>query len=320
MRPTTRLREMLATDELLLAPGAYNAFSAKVLVDAGFDLISLTGSGISTTLLGMPDAGFITMTEMAMMARYATNAVDVPIICDIDTGYGNAVSVTRTIREFERAGVAAVHIEDQVAPKRCGHIAGKEVISLEEMVGKIKAATDTRQDPDFVIIARTDARSELGLDEAIHRANAYVDAGADVAFIDAPMSLEELERIPREVDAPILLNMGGYAAQRTTPRLPLARVKKMGYRLVLFPLAPLRAATWGLIQFLDDFQQRGVQAELDFIDEIEGHPINNWYDYVGMPTVRALEERYQDVEKVAQRYSRTIGYTPETQSNEDGQS
>lgn len=319
MRPTTRLREMLASDELLLAPGAYNAFSAKVIAGAGFDLISLTGSGISTTLLGMPDVGFITMTEMAMIAHYVTNAVDVPVICDIDTGYGNAVSVTRTIREFEQAGVAAVHIEDQVAPKRCGHIAGKEVISLEEMVGKIKAATDTRRDPDFVIIARTDARSELGLDEAIRRANAYVEAGADVAFIDAPMSIEELERIPREVNAPVLLNMGGYAAKRTTPRVSLDQVREMGFRLVLFPLAPLRAATWGMIRFLEDFRERGVQAELDFIDEIKGHPINDWYNYVGMPAIRELEERYQDAEEVARRYSRTVGYTPESKAKEDGQ-
>src|SRR5579884_2750249 len=196
MRTTTRLRELLAGPDLLVVPGAYDGLSARLIVQAGFPIVYMTGFGTAASVLGQPDVGLLTMSEMVARASALASVVgDLPLIADADTGYGNPLNVRRTIREYERAGVAGLHIEDQVWPKKCGHMEGKQVIPMEEMVQKVRAAVEARQDPDFVIIARTDAGAVLGFEEALRRARAYREAGADMLFIEAPRSLEELRAI-----------------------------------------------------------------------------------------------------------------------------
>src|SRR6185436_4698380 len=211
MRATSQLRQLLKSGKTLFVPGCYNALSARIVAEAGFPALYMTGYGTSLSLLGLPDAGLATMTEMHLNARYIANAVQVPVIADADNGYGNAINVMRTVREYIGTGVAGIHIEDQAIPKRCGHVAGRRVIPIEEAVGKYRAADAVRRelDPDFVLIARTDARGAAGgsLDDAIRRANAYLEAGADLAFVEGPTSVEEVRRICREVKGPVFYNM-----------------------------------------------------------------------------------------------------------------
>ena len=249
------------------------------------------------------------------MAHYLAEAVDVPVISDADTGYGNAINVIRTVREFESAGVAAIHIEDQINPKRCGHIVGKELISAEEMIGKLKAAVDARRDPDFVIISRTDARGPAGLDEAIARANRYHEAGADVVFPDALLSEEEIRRFAAEVPCPKMMNMGGYAVKRTTPKLPLETVEEIGFNLVIFPLAVLRAGVLAMQEFLSGLAARGTAHEIDHIETLRGKPIENWYEFSGIGAVRTLEEKYLPSEVVERKYAGGKGYLPTSNEN-----
>src|SRR5438309_2364652 len=198
MRTTTRLRELLAGPDLIVAPGAYDALSARLIAQAGFLAVYMTGFGTAASILGQPDVGLLTMSEMVSRAVALAAVIgDIPLIADADTGYGNPINVRRTIQEYERAGVAALHIEDQIWPKKCGHMEGKQVIPLPEMVQKIHAAVDARRDPDFIIIARTDANAVNGLDDALQRAKAYQEAGADVLFIEAPRSPAELQTIAK---------------------------------------------------------------------------------------------------------------------------
>ena len=240
MRPTTRLRELLESTPLVV-PGCYDALSAKLLERAGFPAVYMTGYGTSLALLGLPDAGLATMSEMHLNARYIANAVAVPVIADADNGYGNAINVMRTVREYIQTGVAGIHIEDQAIPKRCGHVAGRRVIPIEEAVGKYRAAAAVRRDldPDFVLIARTDARGAHGgsLDEAIRRANAYLEAGADLAFVEGPTSVDEIQRVCREVRGPIFYNQTG-----VSPRLTLDQMKELGIAVTILPGATLRVA------------------------------------------------------------------------------
>ena len=239
MRHTTQLRTILNQEKTLLVPGAYDAFSAKILKQAGFPVLYMTGSGVTASLTGMPDVGLLTMTEMVDQARRIVNAVDLPVICDADHGYGNPLNVIRTVKEYERAQVAGIHMEDQVAPKKCGHFEGKQVIAAEEMCKKIEAALYAREDKDFLLIARTDARSILGLEEALRRARMYADAGADMIFLESPQSVKELERIPSELSGiPLLVNIveGG-----KTPALPFQDLQTMGFKIVLYPTCGIRA-------------------------------------------------------------------------------
>ena len=194
MRATTRLRTMLDAPGIIVAPGAYDGFSARLIEAAGFQAVYMTGAGTAASHLGQPDLGLATLTEMATHASHLASCVSIPLIADADTGYGNALNVVRTVREYEKAGVAGLHIEDQVAPKKCGHIAGKQVVEAKEFADKIRAAVEYKTDADFVIIARTDARAVTGLDDAIARANLYREAGADVIFFEAPQSLDEIQR------------------------------------------------------------------------------------------------------------------------------
>jgi 2-methylisocitrate lyase-like PEP mutase family enzyme len=239
MRHTTRLKGIMARREAVTVPGAANAMFARVVEDLGFEAVYVTGAGLANMHLGAPDIGLTTITELAAIASAVADAVSLPIIVDADTGFGNALNMVRTMRLLERAGAAAIQIEDQVFPKRCGHFSGKEVISQGEMVQKIKAAADTRRDGDLQIIARTDARAVEGLDRAIERARAYVEAGADATFVEAPLSVEELERIGREIEVPQVANIvfGG-----RTPDPGRERLAEMKFSLVLYANAALQAA------------------------------------------------------------------------------
>lgn len=231
MTPTEQLRALLAGDDIVRAPGVFDGITARFAEQAGFPAVYMTGAGTSLSL-GYPDLGLLTLTEMTDKARVITRTATVPVIADADTGYGNELNVTRTVQEYERAGVAGLHIEDQVSPKRCGHLDGKELVPRTEFLAKIRAAVAARRDPAFVVIARTDARAVAGFEEAVGRANAALAAGADVAFVEAIPSLEELAAVPRRVNGPCLLNVvrGG-----KTPDVNLRDARAMGYRLAILP-------------------------------------------------------------------------------------
>src|SRR5262249_13617936 len=223
---------------------------------AGFPACYMTGAGTVAALLGMPDVGLITLTEMVMNARYIVRAVSIPLVCDADTGYGNAINVMRTVREYEAAGVAGIHLEDQIFPKKCGHMEGKALVPQEEMIGKIRAACEAREDPDFVIIARTDSRAVEGVEGAIRRARAYAEAGADVLFPEAPQSREELARFAAEIPGPLLANMTEFGK---TPLVPAAELERMGYRLVIYPASALRVAHRALDELFAQIKRTASQ-------------------------------------------------------------
>ena len=238
MSYSTSLKARLNISGMLIAPGAYDAIGARLIEQAGFAAVYMTGAGTSAAY-GYPDFGLLTMSEMAENAGRMAKSISVPLIADADTGYGNELNVIRTVREYESRGVSAIHIEDQVAPKRCGHLDGKEVVSRAEFVSKIRAAVEARRSKDFAIIARTDSRAMLGLDEAVWRANAALEAGADIAFIEAPQSMDEVSSVPRLVRGPCLLNVVGGGR---TPLLDLREAQAMGYKLAIVPGVMLQAA------------------------------------------------------------------------------
>jgi 2-methylisocitrate lyase-like PEP mutase family enzyme len=240
MSKGSRLRELLAGDQLIVAPGVYDGISAALVGRLGFAAAYMTGAGVSASAFGLPDIGLLTLSEMAERARVLAGLLELPLIADADTGYGSPINVVRTVREYERAGVAAIQLEDQEFPKRCGHLAGKEVTDAERFAVVLSAALDARTDPDTVIVARTDARAPLGIEEAIRRANRYAAVGADVIFVEAPESIEEIERIAAEVDAPLLLNVvpGG-----RTPPIEHDRLVELGYRIAIHPAAVFATAT-----------------------------------------------------------------------------
>lgn len=259
MTPRKQLRKLLEGPEIITAPGAYDCLTARLIEQAGFPAIYMTGSGISNTLLGRPDLGLVSMKEMADKVAYMADAVEAPILADADTGYGNALNVIRTVRAYERAGVAAIQLEDQGFPKRCGHFEGKQVIETDEMVGKLRAALDARQDEDLVIIARTDARATHGLDEALERAHRYAEVGADVLFVEAPVSLDEMRRITNETDRPCLANMveGG-----KTPLLPAPELQDLGYEIVIFANALTRIVACAVANALEELRRTGTTLAL----------------------------------------------------------
>ena len=264
-----RLRELLGGRDIIRSFAPHDVFTARVLEDAGIPLLFLGGFGVSASVLGLPDVGLTTLTEMTEAVRRMADRLTVPLIADGDTGHGNLHNVARTVRNFEQAGASGMLIEDQVAPKRCGHFAGKQVVSTTEMLDRLKAALGARADPDFVIIARTDARAELGLDAAIERANRFGEAGADVCFVEAPQSREELARVAAEVSFPQLANMlpGG-----VTPILPASELQELGFRIVVDPVGTLQA-TGHIVKQLAEAMLRNGRTDqsatlLDF-DEIK---------------------------------------------------
>jgi 2-methylisocitrate lyase-like PEP mutase family enzyme len=308
MRPTTRLRQLLASGRTIVAPGCYNALTAKILDAVGFPALYMTGYGTSLSLLGMPDAGLATMTEMHQNARYIANAVKVPVIADADNGYGNAINVMRTVREYVQTGAAAIHLEDQVIPKRCGHVAGRRVVSVEEATGKIRAADRARRetDPDFVLIARTDARGAHGgsLDEAIRRANAYLEAGADVAFVEGPTTVDEVRRVCREVRGPVLYNQTG-----VSPRFGLPELEGLGVAIVILPGVALRATIQAVYDLGAALRDEGLLAEEAFAARFKGHPLANVHAFAGFDQVQAWEREFLPAEDL-DKYRDSIGYQP----------
>jgi 2,3-dimethylmalate lyase len=270
------LRELLAGPEPVLAPGAYDALSARLVERAGFPAVYLTGFGASASLLGRPDVGLLSFAEMADHARRLVQAVGVPVVADADDGYGNPLNVMRTVREYEAAGVAALHLEDQVAPKRCGHMAGKDVIDAGEMVEKVRAAVEARR--ELLIIARTDARALEGLDGALERARRYREAGADALFVEAPESEAEVAAVAEAFpDVPLVLNWvdGG-----KTPPLPLDRIRELGFALVIFPVTTLFAAAQAVVEVLARIGEHDVP------------PFDAFTDMIGLPEMRELEARF----------------------------
>ncbi len=259
MRATTSLKHILARRQAVSVPGAANAMFARVIEDLGFELVYVTGAGIANMHLGAPDIGLTTVTEVAAAVGAIADAVALPLVVDADTGFGNAVNMVRTVRLLERAGAAGIQIEDQVFPKKCGHFAGKDVISQEEMVGKIKAAVDARHDGDLQIIARTDARAVEGIDRAIARGHAFIEAGADVTFVEAPVSIDELARIGRELPVPQIANIvfGG-----KTPDPGRAQLAEMGFAGVLYANAALQAALKAAYDVLGALKSEGSLASV----------------------------------------------------------
>ena len=284
MTPRQRLRRLIAGPGYTMVPGAYDTLTARLVEEAGFAAVYLTGGGYSRAS-GYPDLGLLTLLENAHFIGLTVEAVEIPVIADADTGYGNAINVIRTVREYEKTGVAGFHIEDQVSPKKCGHYEGKEVIPLAEMVGKIRAAVDTRRDPDLVVIARSDARAVEGLQAAIDRVNAYLEAGADVGFVEAPQNVEELRIVGRSLSKPALVNVfeGG-----KTPMVPAGELEDMGFRLGIYPSqthrAAIRAAQRVLAVLKADGDTRRIESDLATFQERE--------DAVGTASWRALEEKY----------------------------
>jgi len=309
MKKTTILRHLIERKNILVAPGCYNALTAKIAEKTGFEAVYLSGYGVSVSLIGVPDVGLATMTEMHNVARYVANAVQIPVIADSDTGYGNAINVMRTVKEYIQTGVAAIHIEDQITPKRCGHMAGKVLISIEEAVGKFMAADAARKemDPDFLIIARTDARGAVGggLEEAIFRANAYIKAGADIAFVEAPISIEEVRKIVTEVNAPILYNIAGIS-----PYIDIEELERIGIRMVIYPAVSWRSTARAYWDHLTDIKHRDSQAVMDFEKKMKGHPLEDFNAFIGFSEIRLQEEKYLLREEVLRKYADTIGYNP----------
>lgn len=254
------LKKLLNRKQLLVAPGCFDGLSARLVQETGFEAAYLSGGAMARSM-GIPDIGLVTMSESIERAAQVVSAIQIPVIADADTGYGNAVNLVRSVREFERIGVAAIHIEDQITPKRCGHLDGKEVISRAEMEMKLKAALDTRSDPDFCIIARTDARGVHGLEDAIGRAQAFAKLGVDAIFVEAPQSESELAEIPKRLpDVPLLVNVfkGG-----KTPMLPMERLQQMGYRIAIYPSETQRAAIHAMRNALTTLKREGTTESID---------------------------------------------------------
>ncbi len=254
MTGATGLRALLRDERMVIAPGAYDGLTAMLVAQAGFPAVYMTGAGTSVSH-GYPDFGLLTMSEMVENAARIVRSVDVPVIADADTGYGNELNVFRTVQEYERRGVAAIHIEDQVSPKKCGHLDDKEIVPRDDYVAKIRAAVAARRDADFMIIARTDARAVAGLDEAVARANAALAAGADMAFVEAPQTMDELAAVPKRVNGACLLNVvrGG-----KTPEIDLLRAQAMGYRLAIVPGLLLKAVIGACDEMLAELKATHV--------------------------------------------------------------
>ena len=287
MKASSKLRHLVAREETLVLPGVYDALTAKIAAEAGFEALVMGGYSIAATRLGQPDVGYLGMMEMAQAVKTITDAVDLPLFADGDTGYGNALSVRRTVREYEQAGAAAIIFEDQVWPKRCGHMQGKAVIPVEEHVQKIKAAVDARSDDDVMIVARTDARAVLGLEAAIERGHSYLAAGADALFIEAPQNESEMALIGREFPQAVLLaNMieGG-----KTPILTPEKLQKMGFKIVFWPCTLLYTVLHNVSQVLKTLRETGT-TELYSSQMADFMAFN---EFIGFKKYSEMEKQYQ---------------------------
>jgi len=285
MNQARRFRELCQASEMIVAPGAYDGITARLAEQAGFPAVYMTGAGTSASR-GYPDFGLLTMSEMADNAGILTRATGIPVVADADTGYGNELNVTRTVQEYEMRGVAALHIEDQVSPKRCGHLDGKEIISREDYIAKIRAAVAARRNPDFTIIARTDARAVDSMDEAIWRANRALEAGADMAFVEAAQTLQEVESIPRLVNGPCLFNLvkGG-----KSPEVTLQQVRDFGYRLAIMPSLLLVAVIEACDRVLHQVKESGVPPSGE-----TGPKVHERFRRFGADEWNAIRTRFRD--------------------------
>lgn len=286
MRTTTLLRELLAAPGIVAAPGAYDCLSAAVIERAGFPAVYMTGAGTSISRTGYPDIGLTTMSEMVANAAAIARTVSVPVIADADTGYGDVLQVRRTVREYERAGVAGIHVEDQESPKRCGHLDDKRVVPQEEMVRKLHAALDAREDDDFTIIARCDALAVTGWDDALRRCEAYVGAGADVLFLEALQTREQAMEVTRRFDVPVLYN---YVETGKSPLLPVAELEALGFKLVIFPISAMLAALRTMTDLMRELRETGTTAHL-VADRMVS--IQECFDTVGLSDMLALDAHY----------------------------
>ena len=284
-RATGKLRRMLGEPGIIMAPGAYDCLTAKIIQQAGFPAVYMTGAGTSVARLGYPDLALATMTEMVANASDIAAAVDVPVIADADTGYGGILNIQRTIRQYERSGVAAVHIEDQEFPKRCGHLDNKRVIPTQDMVGKIRAAVDARTDDDFVIIVRTDALAVTDWDDTMRRCEAYTRAGADVLFVEALRSPEEAERVVRSVDLPLLYN---FVETGKSPLIPAPELERLGFKLVIFPVSALLTVSRVVSNLMQDLKMQGTTAHL--LENMVR--LEDCFEAVGLSEMLAQDGRY----------------------------
>jgi methylisocitrate lyase len=280
------VRDALARQGQLIMPGVYDALSAKIAARAGFEVIFITGYSLSATLLGEPDFGVLTQTEVVEAAQRICSVVDTPVIVDADTGYGNAINVIRTVEDLLRAGAAGMFLEDQVWPKRCGHMKGKQVIPLDEQLKKLRAAVEAKADQDFFIVARTDSRQALGLDEAIKRGIAFKEAGADAVFIEAPESKDEMAEISRHVPGPLVANM---LERGVTPLMGPKELKELGFELIVWPLAPLYSVAQSLTDVYSTLRRDG--STLAILDRLM--PFNEFNDIVGLDEKYALDAKYR---------------------------
>lgn len=286
-----KLRELMDKKDIILAPGAYDALSARIVEAVGFDAVYMTGFGTAASLLGYPDVGLVTMNEMVDNARRIVEAVNIPVIADADTGYGNPINVIRTVQAYEDAGVAGIHIEDQVFPKKCGHITGKQVVPKDDMVEKIAAARDAKRNKDFLIIARTDAIAIEGIESAIERAKEYYKAGADMIFVEAPENMEHIRLIARELKGiPLLFN---WAEGGKTPPVDLNTLRELGFKIVIFPISTLLSATKAMIRVLETIKKDGTP--INVMSEL--FPFKEFLNFIGLPEVQELEKKYVSKER-----------------------
>jgi 2-methylisocitrate lyase-like PEP mutase family enzyme len=304
-----KLRKLMQDHKFLYTPGITTPLHAMIVEKAGFEYAYMGGYDVSLTLLGLPDVGLITETEMVANAGHIARSVNIPLIADADTGYGNAINVIRTVQNFEAAGVAAIHIEDQVSPKRCGHVAGKMVIPLEEAAGKIKAACEARRDPDFVIIARTDAVAAIGggLDEAIRRGKAYVKAGADMVFAEFPTADIDLPKrfaIEMHKEFPGLPLYFNYSSNLKwhESRVTFEDIANIGFKLMHTSLAGLRTSMAGMFEYAADLKARGALAEIEYEERLKNHPMGSCNEFAGFPKIKALEEKYLPQDEIKKKY------------------
>ena len=308
MRKTTRFRQLLAQEGAIVVPLVYDGLSARLVEQAGFDMLGVTGAGLSASLLGLPDVGLLSMAEVLQQVRNIVQATRLPVLADCDTGYGNAINMLRTLREFEAAGVGGIFFEDQVAPKRCGHVAGREVIPQDEAVGKIRAAVAARDeaDPDFILIARTDARGAHGgsLEDAIRRANAYLAAGADLAFVEGPTSVAEVRRICAEVKGRVFYNMTG-----VSPRFSLEEMQALGIAVAITAGALMRTALAAMHDLAVQLRDEGPMAEARFMEKFSKHPLGDLHTFAGFDRIRAWEQQFLSAEAM-RKYEDSVGHQP----------
>ena len=292
MRATTKFRQLLEQPGIIMAPGAYDCLTARLIEAAGFPAVYMTGAGTSVARLGYPDLALATMTEMLANASQIASTVDIPLIADADTGYGGILNVRRTVRQYERSGIAALHLEDQDFPKRCGHLDDKRVIPTEDMVQKIHAAVDARTDDDFTIIVRTDAIAVTGWDDAMRRCEEYVTAGADVLFVEALRTPEQIEQAGRELNVPLLYN---YVETGKSPLLPASELERMGFKIVIYPASGLLSAMHAVRETLATLKQQGTTSHL--LENMDS--LQDCFETVGLSEMLAEDARFATPDAVA---------------------